>query len=618
MTASLAKIEFPPDLTLKSLPDLQQLETDAVTAFNALKEKDTDSATLAELAERTQEMLRLSDGIRRVRAQIAGLQATAAAEEADRKADLAAQSARLDAAVNGGDDDPDSGGGSGGGDGASVDFEALAAMIAESSAKGATAAIVASLGERNRARMDQAATTKRAVATLSQVRERAPAPTPGEQGALIAGITSQGGQTLTDMEALANEACRVADSVPITHNGIGARTKFATIKQQFAHVVDPRTKLTEMQDLIAEMTSADKQTALLAGGGWCAPSEIRYELFNIADMPVLVDLPTVGVSRGGLRYPTTPSLADGVYTVGGTLAGLLTNQNLAGFGKTFDSASVPWLWLETDDIATVTGTGSPNKPTLRVPCPSFVEARLEAYGIQLTAGNLTNDAYPESTQNTIKLLMSAWQRAKNLRIVQQMVALSAPVVSGGSFNGAAAFQPAFNQIINGLSLGATDYRSKFGMSDEAVLECILPEWVPQVITADLGRRTNADQQLLSIVESAIIAYFADRQVRVQFVSDWQQRGAGLIGNPTTPVTAWPATVDALLYAAGTFLLGNGLSLDLGVVRDSVLNAENDYTALFSEEAHLVARVGHESRLYRITYAVNGAGTPNIAALGTYL
>src|SRR5262249_20242626 len=222
---------------------------------------------------------------------------------------------------------------------------------------------------------------ERAKATLSQVRERAPAPTPPGQGALIAGISAQGGGTLTDLESLANEACRVADSVPITSNGVGARTKFATIKNQFTHTVDFRTKLSEMQDVIADLISPDRQEALLAGGGWCAPSEIRYELFNIADMPVMIDLPTVGVTRGGLRYPTSPSLADAVYTIGGT-----ANQNIAPFGGIFTSATVPWLWLETDDIATVTGT--PNKPTMRVPCPGFNEVRLEAYGIQLTAGNL--------------------------------------------------------------------------------------------------------------------------------------------------------------------------------------------------------------------------------------
>jgi hypothetical protein len=101
--------------------------------------------------------------------------------------------------------------------------------------------------------------------------------------------------------------------------------------------------------------------------------------------------------------------------------------------------------------------------------------------------------------------------------------------------------------------------------------------------------------------------FSVRDVRVQFVDDWQVRGAGTstsLGSATTQ-SAWPLSVDFLIYSAGTFILGNGMTLDLGMVRDSVLNAENDHTAAFFEEAHLVARVGHESRQYRVQISVNG-------------
>jgi hypothetical protein len=68
---------------------------------------------------------------------------------------------------------------------------------------------------------------------------------------------------------------------------------------------------------------------------------------------------------------------------------------------------------------------------------------------------------------------------------------------------------------------------------------------------------------------------------------------------------WPDQVDYMLYAPGTFVRGNGLTLDLGVVRDSVLNSENDHTAAWSEECHLVARVGPESRVYRTEISVRG-------------
>jgi hypothetical protein len=102
-------------------------------------------------------------------------------------------------------------------------------------------------------------------------------------------------------------------------------------------------------------------------------------------------------------------------------------------------------------------------------------------------------------------------------------------------------------------------------------------------------------------------------VSVQLVSDWQVRASGQFGYSGGMMTAWPTTAKFMIYAAGTFLHGTGLSLDLGVIRDSVLNAENDFSAAWMEEAHLIAKVGHESRLHTVYLTVNGAGTAGLTA-----
>jgi len=189
-----------------------------------------------------------------------------------------------------------------------------------------------------------------------------------------------------------------------------------------------------------------------------------------------------------------------------------------------------------------------------------------------------------------------------------MVALSSVAITTGEFAGGgtpATAKPAFQQILSGIDLGATDYRARYGMCIDDVLEVIAPYWLRNVIRADLAWRTGVD--LLSVDDTEINAFFTDRNLAVQWVNDWQVRGSGQFGN-VTPMTAWPTTADIMIYAAGTFLHGNGMSLDLGVIRDSVLNAENDFTAAWSEECHLIARVGHESRQYRITFSVMGATT----------
>jgi hypothetical protein len=194
----------------------------------------------------------------------------------------------------------------------------------------------------------------------------------------------------------------------------------------------------------------------------------------------------------------------------------------------------------------------------------------------------------------------AYAHAINARLISLMVSAATAFSGLGGAN-----KQAFTTILDAVELAATDYRNKFAMADDAVLEVVLPRYVLAVMRADLAWRTNVERE--SVPDSVIRGYFTDRGVRAQFVSDWQVRGTSQFGANVTTLTAWPTTADMLIYAPGTFLHGQGMSLDLGVVRDSVMNAENDFTAAWAEETHMVAKVGHEARKYTITFAVNGAG-----------
>lgn len=354
----------------------------------------------------------------------------------------------------------------------------------------------------------------------------------------------------------------------------------ATIQNEFEHTIDGQgTSLRDFEYMAKQLRSEDSVEALVAGGGWCSPSEIRYDFFNIACEDGMVDLPTFGVKRGGINHPVSPSLAD-VFT------------------GSFTNATNPWLWTEADDIATV--TGAVNKPCVRVTCPTFTERRLECYGICLTAGNLTDSAYPEATRNHLSLLMSAHYHAMNQRYLQQMVTLStaAIVMPTGSGGGSIAAD-----LPDAVAIAANDIRTRFGLCEDDVLEVVLPRWAKDAIRGDLSRRSG-DFGYMTMSDADINALFTARRTRVQWVADWQVRGAGFPGTATA-LTAWPLTVDFMVYPAGTFVRGNGMSLDLGVVRDSVLNAENDHTAAWTEECHLIARYGHESRLYRVPVWVGG-------------
>ncbi|MDJ1137920.1 major capsid protein [Streptomyces iconiensis] len=567
----------PADLTLVGDDELRALETQGTTEFDRVSGiDDVDPQTL-------QYAMRLTDDLDRIRAELS-VRDTRAEREAELARNRAAdQLASLQTRVHGpatpAAGDPAAA--------PAVDAES----IAVAAARGVTAGMIAMMGEKRGSGFDPEALARRATASLAETAQHAPTPrVPEQRLAVTASVDIPGvahGGELTTLASLSDVVARKAKSMPVT-SGSPNHQLVASIRNDFEHSVDDRTSPAQMSELINYLRSKDKQDALVAGGGWCAPSEIRYDFFNIACEDGLIDLPTFGVTRGGVQFPVSPSLAD---ALGGGTA-------FAGFTSEFSVTSQPWLWTEADDIAAV--TGSPTKPCIRVPCPSFEEERLECYGYCLTAGNLSDDAYPEATQHMLQLLMSAHAHVINARLIALMLQASTSPIS---ISGGAATDSAAPRIYNAAGLAAADYRARYGMCESDVLELVIPFWVREVIRADLAWKAGVELQDVPNVQ--IDGYFSARNIRAQWVNDWQVRGASQFGHASA-MTAWPTSVDFLLYAAGTFLHGNGMSLDLGVVRDSVLNSENDHTAAWSEECHLVAKVGHESRRYRVGFNVNGS------------
>lgn len=577
------EFEAPADLTLVGDAELRELETAAIAAFNSVFERDTHTPEDITLSQR------ITGDLDRIRAELRVRDVRRAEAATLEQQDRERQMQQLRQRVAPGD------GGDGGGGGAPAPVSVAAGghvdlgAITEAVARGMTSVM-------------ESQRTGRPVASLSAVRERQPEQrVPDATMAVTASVDIPGvaaGQSLPSMESLGEAFQAKAKAIPVTQHGKGApRHLVASVKNQFDHTIDERTNPAQVEELWHSMVDGPgKQDALVAGGGWCAPSQIQYDFFNISAPPSgMIDLPTVGVSRGGIRYPSSPAIGDVFFQN----AGSNPASGLGGFAFSFSNATDPWLWTEADDQATV--TGSVNKPTLRVPCPSFNETRLECYGLSLTAGNLTDDAYPESTQNFIRLLRNAYAHAINARLISLM-----DTAAGGATTiGAITTDPAAPRIFNAVELAAVDYRERYAMSSDAVLEVVMPRWVRSVIRSDLAYKTGIDStELYAVADAVIDSFFSSRGVRVQWVNDYQTRSANF--GQSSAATTWPTSANFLLYAAGTFLHGTGLQLDLGVIRDSVLNAENDFTALWAEECHLVAMVGHAARKYTVAFQVNGA------------
>ena len=328
---------------------------------------------------------------------------------------------------------------------------------------------------------------------------------------------------------------------------------------QITYPIAPENKVGA--DLAHNLDVLDRVTkpSALTASGWCAPSTNLYDLFAIDAGDGLIDLPTVQVTRGGLNVP-----------------------GFIGFG---DAADALWTWTEDsrDDEET--------KPCLYIPCPEFSDYRLEAEGLCITAGNLTDRAYPELTQRFVQLAINSHLHRLSAAIIAKITG-GATGVSMNAVNSSAA-----GSILNAIDLQVADYRSQYRMSVNSVLEAVFPLWTRELMRADLAMRNGV--ALTNVSDDDLAAHFSVRKVRPQFVHDYQPLyGMGA-------AVEWPASVSFLLYAAGSYVRGDGGTIDLGVVRDSVLNATNDYTAAWTEQLYLVAKVGPAAREVEVTLSVDG-------------
>jgi hypothetical protein len=156
---------------------------------------------------------------------------------------------------------------------------------------------------------------------------------------------------------------------------------------------------------------------------------------------------------------------------------------------------------------------------------------------------------------------------------------------------------ATSEILSAVDLQLTDYRSQYTMSDQRVLEVVFPDWAKGVIRSDMAMRSGVAEMAVS--DAQINQWFAVRNARPQFIKNYQPLYS------TTPKTAWPTSIKFLVYPAGGYVKGTGPTINLGVTRDSTLNATNDFTAAWSEQFYTVGQRGPDAREVTVTILVDG-------------
>jgi hypothetical protein len=305
--------------------------------------------------------------------------------------------------------------------------------------------------------------------------------------------------------------------------------------------------------------------SLTAAGGWCAPSETLYDLCQTASTDGLLDLPTVTVTRGGIRYTRGPS-----------------------FDDLYNDPDLGW-WLTEAEIIAQDGTEDPPlKPCVTVPCPDFEEVRLDAIGLCIKVGLLTQAAYPELVQWTIENALIAHQHKVDTALIQKIVDGSTQLDVSNNAETAIDALGVIEQAANYI-------RQSYRLSFTSDLEMLLPIWYRTVLRADLARRTGVD--LINVSDAQLASYFTARNIRVQWLYNYQP----LQGVPVDT----PDTVQAVIYPAGAWIKGTTDIINLDAVYDSTNLAVNTYTALFTEEGVLVAPQCFDSYLLDLPTCASG-------------
>lgn len=330
--------------------------------------------------------------------------------------------------------------------------------------------------------------------------------------------------------------------------------------------------------------------SLVAAGGWCAPSETIYDLCELESRDGLLSVPEITINRGGINFTQGPDFSS-IYSATGFC---FTEQD------DIDGTYAPGATPEDPNV-------EGDKPCYHIECPEFDEERLDVCGLCLTAGLLQARGYPEVIARVLRGALIGHDHRMNANVIAKMVAGSTAITMPSPQAGATA------PLLTAIELQVEHLRTVNRMSRNATLEAVFPMWVHGVIRSDLSRRLGVD--MLSVTNAQINAWFTQRGVAPQFVYDWQD----IATTAASGFTAWPTTVDFLLYPAGTWVKGAADVITLDTIYDSVGLGQNNYTALFTEEGYLMAKMCHDSRVVTVNICPSGAtgAGVDIACDGTY-
>lgn len=385
------------------------------------------------------------------------------------------------------------------------------------------------------------------------------------------GEAEDGGHGLTRRGVAHAFARTVADTAGSTGRfTVTRRTSTYAPERHLSSADDWSTNQAKVQATLDEIR--DPQRASLVAAGLCAPLEQLYDIRVLGEdsRPVRDALTAYQADRGGIQY--RPAL-DGVTQTGGI-----------------------GTWTKAQDVA------SPLVPKVcvEIACPGIITAEVEATYLCLTHSNMTTRFDPEFLASVTDAQEIAHARFAENKLLTQITTASKDLYATRQMGAA-------RDILTTLDKVTAYYRNVHRLA-AAPLRAILPMWAVNLIRADIARQMAGDGLVsLAVTDAMINDWLAARNIRATWHMDGINPAELTVPEPDfataaqfytlaadqSAVPGFPDTVTALLFADGDWLYLDGGELNMGVVRDSVLNGQNRFQT-FSESFEIAAFRGVES------------------------
>lgn len=369
-----------------------------------------------------------------------------------------------------------------------------------------------------------------------------------------------------------------------THSGGTAQqSTVATIKREFSNLIaigdgDDDISLMKKIDFARDERNLPGGS-LLAGTGWCAPSETIYTTCNQITTDGILNVPEVGARRGGIRH----------------------NQGIQ-FDTIFGSGTGFNILTEAQVISDTT------KTCANIPCPSFVDDRLKVSALCLTGDILQNRGYPEFVSEFVQGAIAAQAHNVNRQIIADIVSDSTAVAM--TCAPWATDLSVVSQVMSAVEVTSADIQYRLRLRRDQTIEFVFPFWLKAQMRADWLRRNGPMNP--DLTDAMIDSMLRTRNARAQWVYDWQDSftSTGVSGGPfpgsDTPICALPTSLSYLAYPSGTWVVARQDVIRLDTIYDSTNLATNKVTQLFLEDGFRAMRFCPISRVYTITICPSGS------------